>query len=96
MADFVAEWTEVPIQEEEHHSSLRGKEDPECWVMYFDEAFSIEGAGAGMLLVSPIEDHLKYVISWLSPMRTPPTTLQNMKACLLASGLRQDWALHTW
>jgi hypothetical protein len=62
MADFVAEWTEVPIQEEEPHSSLPGKKDPECWVMYFDGAFSIEGAGAGVLLVSPMGDHLKYVI----------------------------------
>jgi hypothetical protein len=30
--------------------------------MYFDGAFSIEGAGAGVLLVSPMGDHLKYVI----------------------------------
>jgi hypothetical protein len=30
MPDFIAEWTEVPIQEEEPHSSLHGKEDPEC------------------------------------------------------------------
>jgi hypothetical protein len=62
MADFIAEWTEVPIQEEEPHSSLPGKEDPECWVMYFDGAFSIEGAGAGMLLALPTGDHLKYMI----------------------------------
>jgi hypothetical protein len=62
MADFIAEWTEVPIQEEEPHSTLPGKEDPKCCVMYFDGAFSIEGAGAGMLLVPPTGDHLKYVI----------------------------------
>jgi ribonuclease HI len=30
--------------------------------MYFDGAFSIKGAGAGVLLVSPTGDHLKYVI----------------------------------
>jgi ribonuclease HI len=30
--------------------------------MYFDGALSIEGAGAGVLCVSPIGDHLKYVI----------------------------------
>jgi ribonuclease HI len=62
MADFIAEWTKVPIQEEEPHSSLPRKEDPESWVMYFDGAFSIEGAGAGVLLVSPTGDELKYMI----------------------------------
>jgi ribonuclease HI len=62
MADFIAEWTKVPIQEEEPHSSLPRKEDPESWVMYFDGAFSIGGAGAGVLLVSPTGDDLKYVI----------------------------------
>jgi ribonuclease HI len=30
--------------------------------MYFDGAFSIKGVGAGVLLVSPTGDHLKYVI----------------------------------
>jgi ribonuclease HI len=30
--------------------------------MYFDGAFSIEGVGASVLLVSPTGDHLKYVI----------------------------------
>jgi ribonuclease HI len=30
--------------------------------MYFDGAFSIEGAGASVLLVSPIGDHLMYVV----------------------------------
>lgn len=33
--------------------------------MYFDGAFSLEGAGAGVLLVSPIGEHLKYVIQML-------------------------------
>jgi hypothetical protein len=62
MVDFVAEWTEVPIQDEDPLSSLPGKEDPECWVMYFDGVFSIGGAGASVLLVSPTGYHLKYVV----------------------------------
>ena len=30
--------------------------------MYFDGAFSLQGAGAGVLLVAPSEDHLKYIV----------------------------------
>ena len=33
--------------------------------MYFDGSFSLEGAGAGVLLVSPTGEHLKYVIQML-------------------------------
>ena len=29
--------------------------------MYFDGAFSLQGAGAGVLLVAPSGEHLKYV-----------------------------------
>ena len=30
--------------------------------MYFDGAFSLQGAGAGVLLVAPTGEHLKYVV----------------------------------
>ena len=30
--------------------------------MYFDGAFSLQGAGAGVLLVAPSGEHLKYVV----------------------------------
>ena len=39
-----------------------GKESPQEWIMYFDGAFSLQGAGAGVLLVSLSGEHLKYVI----------------------------------
>jgi hypothetical protein len=29
------------------------KERSEYWIMYFDGALNLEGAGAGMLLISP-------------------------------------------
>jgi ribonuclease HI len=34
--------------------------------MYFDDSLKIEGAGAGVLLISPMGEQLKYVlqISW--------------------------------
>jgi ribonuclease HI len=36
-------------------------ERPEHWVMYFDGSLNIEGAGAGVLLISPTGEQLKYV-----------------------------------
>jgi hypothetical protein len=31
----------------------RPKERPENWIIYFDGALNLEGAGAGVLLISP-------------------------------------------
>ena len=41
---------------------IPGKEAPQEWIMYFDGAFSLQGAGAGVLLVAPTGEHLKYVV----------------------------------
>ena len=35
--------------------------------MYFDGAFSLQGASAGVLLVAPTGEHLKYVIQMHFP-----------------------------
>src|SRR5215216_4568094 len=35
--------------------------------MYFDGAFSLQGAGAGVLLVAPTGEHLKYVVQMHFP-----------------------------
>ena len=35
--------------------------------MYFDGAFSLQGAGAGVLLVAPTVEHLKYVLQMHFP-----------------------------
>jgi hypothetical protein len=37
-------------------------ERPEQWVMYFDGSLKLEGAGAGVLLISPKGEQLKYVL----------------------------------
>jgi hypothetical protein len=37
-------------------------ERPEHWVMYFDDSLKLEGAGAGVLLISPKGEQLKYVL----------------------------------
>jgi ribonuclease HI len=54
LVDFVAEWVHTqlptaPIQ-------------PELWTMYFDGSLMKTGAGAGLLFISPLGKHLRYVI----------------------------------
>jgi hypothetical protein len=54
LADFVAEWVDtqlptVPIQ-------------PELWTMFFDGLLMKTGAGAGLLFISPLGKHLRYVL----------------------------------
>src|SRR3989337_1404849 len=66
LAEFIAEWTPTP-DEELPETSLLGKEASKEWLMYFDGAFSLQGAGAGVLLVAPTGEHLKYVVRMLFP-----------------------------
>jgi ribonuclease HI len=54
LADFLAEWTDTqlstaPIQ-------------PELWTMYFDRSLMKTGAGAGLLFISPLRKHVRYVL----------------------------------
>jgi ribonuclease HI/transposase InsO family protein len=54
LADFLVEWTDTqlpttPIQ-------------LELWTMYFDGSLMKTGAGASLLLISPLGKHLRYVI----------------------------------
>jgi hypothetical protein len=56
LADFLAEWTDTqlpPIQLQ-----------AELWTMYFDGSLMKTGAGAGLLFISPLGVHMRYVI-WL-------------------------------
>jgi ribonuclease HI len=54
LVDFMAKWREnqlpTPTERTEH------------WVMYFDGSLKLEGAGAGVLLISPMGEQLKYVL----------------------------------
>jgi ribonuclease HI len=54
LVDFMAEWREnqLPTQTERR----------EHWVMYFDGSLKLEGAGVGVLLISPMGKQLKYVL----------------------------------
>jgi hypothetical protein len=50
LVDFMAEWRENQLPSP--------TERPEHWVMYFDGSLKIEGAGAGLLLISPMGEQL--------------------------------------
>jgi ribonuclease HI/transposase InsO family protein len=54
LADFVAEWVDTqlpaaPIQ-------------PELWIMFFNGSLMKTGAGAGLLFISPLGKHLRYML----------------------------------
>jgi hypothetical protein len=54
LADFLAEWTDTqlpPIQLQ-----------AELWTMYFDGSLMKTGAGAGLLFISPLRVHMRYII----------------------------------
>jgi hypothetical protein len=54
LVDFIAEWKD---------SDVRGINDlPDHWVMYFDGSYTLKGAGAGVVLIPPEGDILKYAI----------------------------------
>jgi hypothetical protein len=68
LADFVSEWTEIQMPPP--------KERTEHWIMYFDDALNIEGAGAGVLLISPRESSSSTSCRFFT---RPLTTEQNTK-----------------
>jgi hypothetical protein len=63
LAEFTAEWTDPFANEPpEGESTLLGEEAPGPWVMHFDGAFNLPGAGAGAVLTSPSGYKLCYAI----------------------------------
>jgi hypothetical protein len=54
LVDFMAEWRENQLP--------TPTKRPEHWVMYFDGSLNLEGAGAGVLLISRTGEQLKYVL----------------------------------
>jgi hypothetical protein len=75
LADFVAEWTDIQLPPPQIQA--------ECWIMYFDG--SVMKTGAGLLFISPLGEHMRYVIRLHFP------TSNNMAEYeALLSGLRID------
>jgi hypothetical protein len=54
LLDFVAEWTDTqvpPLQ-------IQAK----CWTLYFDGSVMKTGAGASLLFISPLGEHMRYAV----------------------------------
>jgi hypothetical protein len=54
LADFVAEWTDTQLPPPQIQA--------ECWTLYFDGSVMNTGAGAGLLFVSPLGEHMRYAV----------------------------------
>jgi hypothetical protein len=54
LADFVTEWmdTQLPLLQIQ----------VECWTLYFDGSVMKAGAGAGLLFISTLEEHMRYAV----------------------------------
>ena len=54
LADFVAEWTDTQLPPAQVQT--------ECWTMYFDGSLMKTEASAGLLFVSSLRVHMRYMI----------------------------------
>jgi ribonuclease HI len=54
LADFVAEWTEM--------QTPPAKIEHETWIMYFDGSVMREGAGVGLVFISPLGVRMEYMV----------------------------------
>jgi ribonuclease HI len=54
LADFVAEWTDTQLSPPQIQA--------ECWALYFDGWVMKTGAGAGLLFISPLREHMRYAM----------------------------------
>jgi ribonuclease HI len=54
LADFVAEWADTQLPPPQIQA--------ECWTLYFDGSVMKTGAGAGLLFVSPLGEHMQYAV----------------------------------
>jgi hypothetical protein len=60
LANYIPKWTDL---------GLRGIDElPDHWVMYFDGSYTLKGAGAGIVLIPPEGDILKYTIQLEFPV----------------------------
>jgi ribonuclease HI len=54
LADFVAEWTDTQLPPPQ----IQAK----CWTLYFDGSVMKTSAGAGLLFISPLGEHMRYAV----------------------------------
>jgi ribonuclease HI len=80
LPDFIAEWLELQSTGPPDLSSV--------WTMYFNGSKRIQGAGAGVVLISPQGDKLKYVLR----MSFPQASNNETKYEALLHGMKMDKA----
>jgi ribonuclease HI len=78
LADFVAEWTNPELEE--------AAQNPEHWLMFYDGAKCKNGVGAGVVLVSPEGDAMRYAIQIDFTNPTPTNNIAEYDGLL--TGLR--------
>jgi ribonuclease HI len=54
LANFIAEWTDTQLPPPQIQA--------ECWTLYFDGSVMKTGAGVGLLFISPLGEHMRYVV----------------------------------
>jgi hypothetical protein len=54
LANFIAEWTDTQVPPPQIQA--------ECWTLYFDGLLMKTGAGAGMLFISTLGEHMRYAV----------------------------------
>jgi ribonuclease HI len=54
LADFVTEWMDTQLPPPQIQA--------ECWILYFDGSVMKTGAGAGLLFISPLGEHVRYAV----------------------------------
>jgi hypothetical protein len=54
LADFITEWTDTQLPPPQIQA--------ECWILYFDGSMMKTGAGAGLLFISPLGEHVRYAV----------------------------------
>ena len=63
LAEFNAEWTNPPSEDEPDEESLvPGTAASDRWTMHFKGGFSSDGSGAGVVLTSPTGEKLYYAV----------------------------------
>jgi hypothetical protein len=81
LADFVAEWTDTQLSPPQIQA--------ECWTLFFDGSVMKTGAGAGLLFVSPLEEHMRYAVRLHFPASN---NMQNTRTSSAASKSPLSWA----
>jgi ribonuclease HI len=83
LTDFLAEWVDTQLP-----TALI---QAELWTMYFDGSLMKTGAGAGLLFVSPLEKHVRYVLRLHFPASNNVAEYE-----ALVNGLRIAVELGVW